>query len=82
MVTAWSQGEPGHDGLISVTLEQMKEELELAQPPPLQQSQNKDRLRHCCLFSSRRTSDLSNILAEEGLSWIDIGWRVRYLLLM
>ena len=34
MVTAWSQGEPCHDGLISVTLEQMKEELELAQPPP------------------------------------------------
>ena len=68
MVTAWSQGEPGHDGLISVTLEQMKEELELAQPPPLQQSQNRDRLRHCCLFSVKRASDLSNILAEDGLS--------------
>ena len=34
MVTASSPGEPCHDGLISVTLEQMKEELELAQPPP------------------------------------------------
>ena len=68
MVTAWSQGEPGHDGLISVTLEQMKEELELAQPPPFQQSQNRDRLRHCCLFSVKRASDLSNILAEDGLS--------------
>ena len=73
MVTAWSPGEPGHLGLISVTLEQMKEELELAQPPPLQQSQNRERLRHCCLFSARRASVLSNILAEDGLSWIDIG---------
>ena len=70
MVTAWSPGEPGHLGLISVTLEQM---LELAQPPPLQQSQNRERLRHCCLFSARRASVLSNILAEDGLSWIDIG---------
>ena len=82
MVTAWSQGEPGHNGLIWLTLEQMKEELELAQPPPLQQSQNRESLRHCCLFSSRRVSALYNILAEYGLSWIDIGWRVRYLLLM
>ena len=34
MVTASSPGEPCHDGLISVTQEQMKEELKLAQPPP------------------------------------------------